>query len=190
MKKLGLKTTDLLPVKLKMHAANNSNIQILGAILITRQMVYITSHVTNLFLNREACTDLGIVPTGFPATRCDSTATQATDVATDTPQPDILRPCSCLRRTQPPMRLTELPYPATEDNRGKLENFLLERYKASTFNTCEHQPLPLMDGPPLRLMIDPHATPTTHHSPIPVPLHWQEEVKAGLDCDTRFGVLE
>ena len=200
MKKLGLKTTDLLPVKLKMHAANNSNIQILGAILVkmaepqgrrsTRQMVYITSHVTNLFLNREACTDLGIVPTGFPTTRCDSTATQATDVATDTPQPDTPRPCSCPRRTQPPTRLTELPYPATEDNRGKLENFLLERYKASTFNTCEHQPLPLMDGPPLRLMIDPHATPTAHHSPIPVPLHWQEEVKAGLDRDVRLGVLE
>ncbi len=39
-----------------------------------------------------------------------------------------------------------------------------------TFNTCEHQPLPLMDGPPLRLMIDSDATPTAHHSPIPVPL--------------------
>ena len=175
-----------------MQATNNSN-KILGAILVkiaepqdrrsTRQMVYITSQVNNLFHSREACTDLGIVPTGFPTTRCDSTATQATDVVTNTPQPDTPRPCPCPRRTQPPTKLTELPYPATEDNRGKLENFLLERYKASTFNTCEHQPLPLT---PLRLMIDPNSTSLTY----PVPLHWQEEVKAGLDRDVRLGVFE
>ena len=40
------------------------------------------------------------------------------------------------------------------------------------------------------LMIDPSATPTAQHSPIPVPLHWQEEVKAGLDRDVRLGVIE
>ncbi len=34
------------------------------------------------------------------------------------------------------------------------------------------------------------ATPTVHHSPIPVPIHWQDEVKAGLDRDVRLGVIE
>ncbi len=48
----------------------------------------------------------------------------------------------------------------------------------------------LMSGPPLRLKIDPLAAPMAHHSPIPVPLHWQEEVKAGLDRDVWLGVLE
>lgn len=47
-----------------------------------------------------------------------------------------------------------------------------------------------MSGKPLRLMIAPDANPTAHHKPIPVPLHWQEEVKAGLDRDVRLGVLE
>ena len=47
-----------------------------------------------------------------------------------------------------------------------------------------------MESPPTRLMIDPHATPTIHHSPIPVPLHWQSKVKASLDRDIRLGVLE
>ena len=28
------------------------------------------------------------------------------------------------------------------------------------------------------------------HSPIPIPLHWQDDVKAGLDRDVRLGVLE
>ena len=42
----------------------------------------------------------------------------------------------------------------------------------------------------MRLMIDPKATPTAHHMPIPVPLHWQDEDKAGLDRDVRLGVIE
>ena len=42
----------------------------------------------------------------------------------------------------------------------------------------------------MRLMINPQATPTAYHSPIPVPLHWQDEVKADLDRDVRLGVLE
>ena len=42
----------------------------------------------------------------------------------------------------------------------------------------------------MRLVIDPHVIPTAYHSPIPVPLHWQDEVIAGLDRDVRLGVLE
>ena len=40
------------------------------------------------------------------------------------------------------------------------------------------------------LMINADANPVTYHIPIPVPLHWQEEVKAGLDRDVALGVLE
>ena len=58
------------------------------------------------------------------------------------------------------------------------------------FNTCEHQLLPMIQGPPLRLMVDPDAAPVAHHTPVPVPVHWQEEVKAGLDRDVRLGVIE
>jgi hypothetical protein len=47
-----------------------------------------------------------------------------------------------------------------------------------------------MKGPPLTLNIDPNAIPAAIHTPIPVPLHWQDEVKAGLDRDVRLGVLE
>ena len=39
-------------------------------------------------------------------------------------------------------------------------------------------------------MIDPNATPVIHHIPVPVPVHWQEEVKAGLDQDIQLGVIE
>jgi len=29
-----------------------------------------------------------------------------------------------------------------------------------------------------------------HHKPVPVPLHWREAVKQGLDQDVRLGVIE
>ncbi|CAC5407544.1 unnamed protein product [Mytilus coruscus] len=66
----------------------------------------------------------------------------------------------------------------------------MDYYKSSTFNTCDHQPLPLMDGPPIRLMVGSDAEPVDHHTPVPVPIHWKEEVKAGLGQDVRLGVLE
>ncbi|CAG2189575.1 unnamed protein product [Mytilus edulis] len=39
-------------------------------------------------------------------------------------------------------------------------------------------------------MIDPKATPVACHTPVPVPLHWQDDVKASLDQDVRLGVIE
>ena len=48
----------------------------------------------------------------------------------------------------------------------------------------------MMQGPPLRLKVDPDAAPVAHHTPVPVPVHWQEVVKAGLDRDVRHDVIE
>ena len=48
----------------------------------------------------------------------------------------------------------------------------------------------MMSGPPMRLLIEHDATPVAYHNPIPVPIHWQEQVKAGLDQDVRLGVIE
>ena len=99
-------------------------------------------------------------------------------------------PCGCPRWRKPPCKLNEPPFPATEDNITSLQQWLLEYYKSSTFNSCGHQPLPLMDSIPMRLMVDPDAEPVAHHTPIPVPLHWQDQVKAGLDQDVTLGVIE
>ena len=98
--------------------------------------------------------------------------------------------CSCPPRAPPPPRPTSPPFPATEANRGRLEQHLRDLYSASAFNVCEHQPLPMMSGPPLSLNIDPNAKPKPCHTPIAIPIHWQDEVKAGLDRDVRLGVLE
>ena len=42
----------------------------------------------------------------------------------------------------------------------------------------------------MRLMIDPEAKPYAIHKPIPIPVHWQDDVYKGLEQDCRLGVLE
>ena len=47
-----------------------------------------------------------------------------------------------------------------------------------------------MTSEPLRLFVDDTAQPSAVHVPATVPIHFRDEVKAGLDRDTRLGVLE
>ena len=76
---LGLHQTDLIPVTMRMYAANNKGITILratilrfsgkgksGATLETRQITYVTDSSDQLFLSREACTVLGIISESSP----------------------------------------------------------------------------------------------------------------------------
>ena len=193
LNRLNVNESALLPVETKMHAADNRDIPIIGAIPLTvsatihgqnkstKQLVYITNTLKNtLYISKEGCIDLGIIEPDFPNTGATSKCAAGTHKEEE---------CDCPRRQLPPPP-PELPCPATEENREKIEKFLLEYYKSSTFNVCNKQPLKLLEGPPLSLHVNPDATPKAYHSPIPVPLHWQEEVKDALDQDVRLGVLE
>ena len=97
---------------------------------------------------------------------------------------------NCPMHKLPPLMPTEVPFPASPANRGKLQAFLVNSYRYSMFHTCEHQSLPMMTGLSIKLVIDRDSKPVAYHTPIPVPLHWQEEVKAGLDQDVMLGVIE
>ena len=46
------------------------------------------------------------------------------------------------------------------------------------------------NSPPLRLFVDPVASPYAVTSPAKIPLHWDQQVKAGLDRDVSLGVIE
>ena len=129
VKKLCLSTQDLIPVYIKMHAANNNNIYILGATILrlsgknkngqeesTRQIVYVTDNTDKLFLSREACVDLGLISGTF-LTIGEAEATQSANSvkALDTSQSPPV--CQCPKRTKPPPIPNFLPFPATEANR-------------------------------------------------------------------------
>ena len=152
-------------------------------------MTYITDSSERIFLSRDACIQLGMISESFPTVgEVHSNCTIQHDPGAKGHGINAL--CGCPARATPPPLPSKLPFPATDANRGKLETYLVEYYKSSTFNTCDHQMLPMMTGPPMRLIIDPDADPVAFHTPIPIPLHWQDEVKAGLDQDVRLGVLE
>ena len=194
---LGLTKENLIPVTMTMSAANNLGITIIGALPLritgtsptgtrhtTRQMCYFTPSTKRMFLSKQACVALGLISPNFPTVG-------ETLETSDKPLPaEISHNCQCPKRATPPPKPTSLPYPPTANNREKLEEYLLERYKASTFNTCEHQPLPMMTGPPMHLMVDPDATPYVTHKPIPIPIHWQEDIYADLKRDVNLGVIE
>ena len=192
LSKLGLNETHLLKVSMKMCAANNKSISILGALLLhintnegkeTRQMVYFTTDTHKLYLSRSACVDLDLISKQFPASETNDDNAEI--------RQNTRAPCGCLLRLPPPdTQSMEPPFPLTAENRLKIENYLKDQYASSAFNVCTHQPLPMMTGPPMRLLIDPDAKPTAFHTPLTVPLHWMEEVKADLDRDVRLGVLE
>ena len=212
VQKLGLSKSDLLPVSMEMRAANGNPIKVLGAVILkvkgstnstdtleTRQLVYVTNETNQFFISKAACIDLGIIPSNFPAIANKYHEVASTDVLKSTTDfvnhparssTPVTVDCDCPRREPPPAPPNHLPYPATDENRQKLQDYLINHYKSSTFNTCEHQPLPMMTGPPLSLQVDESAEPIAHHSPIPVPFHWQEKVKADLDRDVLLGVLE
>ena len=99
--------------------------------------------------------------------------------------------CSCPIRELPPKAPESCPFPPTHENLGRLEAWIRDRYRSSTFNTCNCQPLPMMKGsPPLELFIDPLAKPVVCNKPAQVPIHFKDTVLEELRRDVRLGVLE
>ena len=134
------------------------------------------SNPDKIYLSRTVCEQLGIVTSHRNSSLVQCSAVHACDNEA----------CSCPPRTKPPPTPKEVPYDATDENREKIQSWLLDYYSSSTFNICEKQPLPMMSGPPLKLIVDSEAKPHAVHTPIPVPVHWQKALKASLDRDVRL----
>ena len=186
LKNFGHSMQNLIPVWMKMHAANNDTITIFGAIiftirgkselrevLTTKQIVYVTHDSDRFFLSCQACIELVMISDTFPTvgdveksqevslcTTEGTTTTNPSSLLDDTCSPTaiLLEDTSkrtCLQQELPPPKLSALPFPATKDNRQKLEDWLKSYYASSTFNTCSHQLLPMMNTIPLCLIDRP-----------------------------------
>ena len=198
---MGIHREEIFPVSLGMRGAIEEDLGVQGGVIVevtttdesgtpksTKQMIYVSSKIQKAFLCREALVSLGAIPPNFPSvpTRWPSDAL-ASLIDKDSES------CSCPRRgLEPPPIPTELPagLQATPADVPALKQWLLDRYAATTFNTCEHQALPMMNCEPLELHVDPKAKPTAIHKPAAVPIHWQERVYQDLERDVRLGVLE
>ena len=71
-----------------------------------------------------------------------------------------------------------------------MKEWLINRYKSSTFNTCPHRALPCMEGPPVEIHVEPSATAKPCYTPANIPLHWQQRVYDDLLRDEAIGVIE
>ena len=161
LSKLGLTERYLSKTRLQMSAANGNNLDIIGAIALrlsdsaspsdteTRQIVCICRDTSDFFLSRGACVALGIVPRNFPGVGQSQQPLAEVSTCNAASESSMTAACECPRRQPPPLPPQGLPYPAIEDNSCKLEQWLLSHYKANKFNTCHHQPLRPMEGPPL-----------------------------------------
>ena len=194
----GFSRDHLHPIRLSLSAANRFPISIEGAFFAKlttkspqgvesscRSMVYVSSSVHDMYLSYESLLNLGLLANSFLGV--DNTDDHHPDELGKTTHINITRslndgcngcdvPCSCPQHTAPPLRPAELSFPSSPENNDKMKAWLLDRYSASTFNTCPHRPLPCMEGPPIEIHVEPTATPKAYHTLASIPLHWQQRV--------------
>ena len=164
-------TRFLLKTSHRIHGVTGTSLDVMGSLLrieangrVTRQVVYISRNTRGLYLSERALIDLGAVPGHFPAPAASANA------ATSMSEPlEGCAPCGCPKRSAVPEPPKTMPFPATESNREKLEQWMRSHFAASAFNTCGHQPLQEMSGSLIDIHFLPDMTPQAIHTPIPVP---------------------
>ena len=165
-----------------------------GVPITTRDLLYICEELTSTFLSRDALVNMGSVKSSFP--RAGNTnqvsygwvsgvqgtvADRGVEEKCITPKEfrGEVADCGCPLGVAPP-EPPALPCEPTEENKGVMKQFLMDQYRASTFNTCVNQALPMMHGPPLEFYVKKDARPHAIYSPAMVPVHWKDQVKADI----------
>ena len=172
-RRAGLRDVANLPLK----CMGSAPCQIVCGGTSTVQDVYFMKTAKQFYLSLAACRDLGLVHEDFPHQTL-LVASTGMSRASGPPTPP----------TAPP-RPSSMPLPPLEENVQRLEEWLLQRFSSTTFNTTRN-PLPVMAGKPHHIHLAPDAVPHACHTPASVPKHWENEVKEQLDEDVRRGVLQ
>ena len=179
-KAAGFCNDDLIPVKQKLNAVSKSNITIYSTVILrlsdnsirgtkclSAVIIYVSPDVSGFYLSREATVQLQIASTNFPSVgRVPKDPVSTSESACQSNEE-----CSCPRRELPPGSPKKLPLSCVPENAAKMKEWLLDKYKNSTFNTCPHQILQNMEGPPIAIYIDPQSQPVAVHTPSPIPLN-------------------
>ena len=148
---LGIERRHLVPTSHRIQGVTQSNLNIWGVLLAkitvgnvsTNQVIYICENARGLYLSESALRGLGCISPSFPKNSTSSCSTLSSSQ----------EKCSCPRRSPTPKRPSQIPVTPSEVNVKKLEEWILEYYKSSAFNTCEHQPLPQMTADPITIPV-------------------------------------
>ena len=138
----------------------------------SKQPVFICDKADRVYLGRQACIDLRILPPCYPY-----------------PMPPVEEKEEIHKvDTMLPERPSSLPYPATTKNIDNLKQHLIEKFKNTVFNNAGA--FPAMETPLAHIHLKPNATPYANHVPIPVPYHWKEQVRNDLESDVERGIIQ
>ena len=133
---------------------------------------YIASHVHTSVINHQFSFKVVLVTIEpFDLTPC---------------APDENGSCSCPRKEPTPDPPDFDPSLSVPELRKKI----IKHYAASVFNRCTRQTLPLMKGEPLPIPVRRDAKPVAAHTPVPIPLHWEDKVYRDIQRDVALGVIE
>ena len=194
MVKFGMNEGMLIKTSHQIKGVTKQSLHILGILLVelgfksteTYGVIYICKNVDGVFLSEAVQKRLGIISEAYPNI---SNACAQTVVRTESER-QALAECGCPRRVGPPPPPERLPFEPTKENRKKLQEWILQRYSSSAFNTCDHQPIKTLAGEPLDIHFREDITPMARHSPVPIPVHLKDEVKKLLDRDEQIKVCE
>ena len=216
----GLHEGILKKIPLKIHAANKQPLNIAGGFeakiegvtpgnerVTCNTVIFVSKSVTGLFVSfdtliklRAVSSEFPIIGTHKPRQACsifsellsvEVTPGEALEVNSGCLTTSNMEGhCSCPQRAAVPLRPTSLPFVPLPENCIKMKAWLLEYFKSSTFNTCPHQPLQQMAGPPIEIHISDTAEPKVCKTPGVIALHWQKKVQDDIRRDEALGILE
>ncbi|MEL6802241.1 MAG: DDE-type integrase/transposase/recombinase, partial [Bacteroidota bacterium] len=203
-------------VSLDVYAANRQPLNIIGGFnakvecVVQKQtlscnvMIYVSKSVMGFFVSFDTLIRLQIIDSRFPKVSCShSRVTETPSTCNEISLADALSThqgccsnssgdnhCDCPQRSAVPLRPTSLPFAPVPENINRMKEWLLNYFNSSTFNTCPHQPLQQMSGPPIEIHLSDTAVPRVCHKPAPIPLHWQKQVEDDIKRDEALGILE
>ena len=190
LRKMNIPDQCLIPTNHGIVGITDTRLNILGTLMLkmtyngseTRQMVYVSSNPMGLYLSEKALSDLNLIDAKFPNTHIPKSLSASVRTEKDD--------CECIPREKAPEPPEKIPYPPIPENKNKLKSWLIKRFESSAFNTCTHQPLQEMTGPPMKIHFKDNYEPHAVHTPIPYPYHWEDDVDADIDRDVRLDILE
>ena len=143
-----------------------------------------------LVLSREVCEKLHMLSSNFPKEEARSVSCVGAEVSTGSSV--VGKTCGCPARVPAPdpPAMVGLGVQMVDENRAELENIIREHYSDSVFNVCKHNVIPVMTGEPLRIVVDPSIKPHAVNKPVPIPIHWKDQVREQLESDCAMGVIE
>ena len=178
---MNISPSDLIPCSRRVTVVGGSTIHCTKWLPIeftingnsSKQPVFICDDVDRIYVGRQACIDLHILPPCYPYPMSHN---------------DDEDEVNMIKSTTLPERPTTLPVPPTAENIDKLKQTLIDTFKDTVFNTSGA--FPAMDTIPATIHLKEDNTPHANHTPIPVPYHWKEEVKNDLDRDVERGIIK